>query len=79
MTSSFPSNGRRPTFPGSFPPSIIGAKELNYCVRDGNRCDLLAIVTRSTRRYFVPHALLHTNQNPTRYKVSVRAFALSVP
>ena len=30
---------------GSFPPSIIGAKELNYCVRDGNRCDLLAIVT----------------------------------
>ena len=41
-------NGRRPTFPGSFPPSIIGAKELNYCVRDGNRCDLLAIVTRSS-------------------------------
>ena len=38
-------NRQRPTFPGSFPPSIIGAKELNYCVRDGNRCDLLAIVT----------------------------------
>ena len=38
-------NWQRPTFPGSFPPSIIGAKELNYCVRDGNRCDLLAIVT----------------------------------
>ena len=38
-------NRQRPTFPGSFPPSIIGAKELNFCVRDGNRCDLLAIVT----------------------------------
>ena len=38
---------RRPTFPGSFPPSIISAKELNYCVRDGNRCILSAIITRS--------------------------------
>ena len=38
-------NRQRPTFPGSFPPSIIGAKELNYCVRDGNRWILLAIVT----------------------------------
>ena len=54
MTAIFPlycknilqnKNRQRPTFPGSFPPSIIGAKELNYCVRDGNRCDLLAIVT----------------------------------
>ena len=38
-------NRQRPTFPGSFPPSIIGAKELNFCVRDGNRCGLFAIVT----------------------------------
>ena len=38
-------NRQRPTFPGSFPPSIISAKELNYCVRDGNRCGLFAIVT----------------------------------
>ena len=36
---------RRPNFPGGHPPSIIGAKELNYCVRDGNRWSLLAIVT----------------------------------
>ena len=36
---------RRPNFPGGHPPSIIGAKELNYCVRDGNRWILLAIVT----------------------------------
>ena len=38
-------NRQRPTFPGSHPPSIIGAEELNFCVRDGNRCDLLAIAT----------------------------------
>ncbi len=41
-------NWQRPTFPGSFPPSIISANELNYCVRDGNRCDLIAIITRSS-------------------------------
>ena len=28
------------------PPITIGAKELNYCVRYGNRCDLFAIITR---------------------------------
>ena len=37
---------RRLTFPGSLPPSIISAKELNFCVRDGNRCVLFAIITR---------------------------------
>ena len=36
---------QRLNFPGSHPPSIFSAKELNYCVRYGNRCDLLAIVT----------------------------------
>ena len=39
------SKRQRPTFPGGRPPSIISAKELNFCVRDGNRCGLLAIVT----------------------------------
>ena len=28
------------------PPTTIGAKELNFCVRYGNRCDLFAIITR---------------------------------
>ena len=41
------SNRQLPTFPGSFPPSIIGARELNFCVRDGYRCFLSAIVTGS--------------------------------
>ena len=42
---SFNQFRRRPTFPGGCPPSIISAKKLNYCVRNGNRCDLLAIAT----------------------------------
>ena len=46
---------RRLNFPGSCPPSIFSAKELNYCVRYGNRCDLLAIVTEyiSTFRQYI--------------------------
>ena len=36
---------RLPTFPGRFQPSIIGDEELNYCVRDGNRCNIFAIAT----------------------------------
>ena len=34
-----------PIFPGSHPPSIVGAHELNFCVRDGNRWTLMAIKT----------------------------------
>ena len=36
-----------PIFPGSHPPSIVGAHELNFCVRDGNRWTLTAINTNS--------------------------------
>ena len=32
-------------FPGSRPPSIVSACELNFCVRDGNRWTLTAINT----------------------------------
>ena len=34
-----------PIFPGSHPPSIVGAHELNFCVRDENRWTLMAIIT----------------------------------
>ena len=34
-----------PTFPGSRPPSIMGASELNFRVRNGNGWDLTAIDT----------------------------------
>ena len=38
-----------PIFPGSHPPSIVGAHELNFCVRDGNRWTLMAINTNYVR------------------------------
>ena len=37
----------RLTLPGGCPPSTISAQELNFCVRNGNRCILLAIITTS--------------------------------
>ena len=37
-------------FPRSRRPSIVGAKELNYCVRNGNRWNLFAINTDSKRK-----------------------------
>jgi hypothetical protein len=40
---------RRPTLPLSFPSSTIGAKELNFRVRDGNGCDLFAIATEKLK------------------------------
>ena len=36
---------QRPTLPHSCPCSTIGAIQLNFRVRDGNGCDLNAIVT----------------------------------
>ncbi len=36
---------RRPTFPHSYPCSIIGPEGLNFRVRDGNGCDPLGIAT----------------------------------
>ena len=41
-----------PIFPGSHPPSIVGACELNFCVRDGNRWNLSVIAT-GNGSYFV--------------------------
>src|SRR4029453_15554649 len=36
---------RRPTLPGSLPPSTIGAGGLNFRVRNGNGCDPSAMAT----------------------------------
>ena len=38
---------RRPTLPRRVPRSTIGAKELNFRVRDGNGCTLFAIATEN--------------------------------
>ena len=32
-------------FPGRYQPSIFDDEKLNFCVRDGNRWDLLSIAT----------------------------------
>ena len=48
-----------PIFPGSHPPSIVGANELNFCVRDGNRWTLTAINTNDPPA--VSCELLHYN------------------
>ena len=36
---------QRAIFTGACP-AIFAAKMLNFCVRDGNRCDHFAIITR---------------------------------
>ena len=41
-----------PIFPASHPASIVGACELNFCVRDGNRWTLTAINTNLLRKAF---------------------------
>ena len=43
---------QRPTL-ADVSPTTIGAKELNFCVRHGNRCDLLAIVTRQVNELYI--------------------------
>ena len=45
-------NRQCPIFPGSRPPSIFGAGELNFCVRDGYRWVLSAIITGFLARLF---------------------------
>ena len=44
-TGLFAGRRRRPTLPPGHPGSTIGAEELNFCVRNGNRWDLFAMAT----------------------------------
>ena len=46
------------------PPTTIGAEELNFRVRDGNGCDLFAIVTRPASSFLkdnIYHTMLYDN------------------
>src|SRR5260370_31922959 len=43
---------RRPTFPHSYPCSIIGPARLNFRVRDGNGCDPRGMTTGNLRKRF---------------------------
>ena len=49
-----------PIFPGSHPPSIVGANELNFCVRDGNRWTLTAINTNCMSSSFLENINYYT-------------------
>ena len=66
---------RRLKFPGGRPPSIVSAEKLNYCVRNGNRCDLLAIATEVSSKsdLFANFVLL----DKTRYTVDFSSFPKS--
>ena len=45
---------QRPTLTGTRVPTTIGAEKLNFRVRYGNGCDLLAIIARPyIRHYFI--------------------------
>ena len=44
-----------PIFTASRPATIVGANELNFCVRDGNRWTLVAI---NTNYFVVPKELV---------------------
>ncbi len=48
---------QRPTLTGTCVPTTIGAEKLNFRVRDGNGCDLLAITTRLFLEVFIPSKL----------------------
>ena len=45
-----------PIFPGRRQPSIVGADELNFCVRNGNRWTLTAISTNYLL-FYLAHSL----------------------
>ena len=52
-----------PIFPASHPASIVGADELNFCVRDGNRWTLVAINT---------NYLIKNSGDPYRIRTDVK-------
>ena len=65
-----------PIFPGSRPPSIVGADELNFCVRDGNRWTLIAINTNflwtAVNRLYISNAFALDNLgDPYRIRTDV--------
>ena len=46
-------NQQLPMLPGRFQPSTFGVYELNYCVRHGYRCRLVAIATELLAEFAV--------------------------
>ena len=63
--SAFPFVSALSIFPGRRQPSIVDASELNYCVRNGNRWDLITINTDFLRD--IPSKL----NNETRFDINL--------
>ena len=83
---------QRSIFPGRRQPSIVDAKELNCCVRNGNRCGLFAIATGNLETCLQgpwgiplqPHRenqsySLHASANPIVLACLDQALGLLVP
>ena len=69
-----------PIFPSSYPLSIVGADELNFCVRDGNRWTLIAINTNFQKRLPLTAPKLYHRKRPLSsvfYRKSDLFFPLS--
>ena len=56
-----------PIFPASHPASIVGADELNFCVRDGNRWTLIAINTNCLRLQTSNRIIISQSQNNVKH------------
>ncbi len=54
-------------FPGRRRPSIVYAKELNFCVRNGNRWDLFAINTGYLKMNIKNTRTLKQKEKPSTY------------
>jgi hypothetical protein len=58
---------RRPTFPHSYPCSIIGPARLNFRVRDGNGCDPRGMTTgKSVPEVFKTSGQIRNHRDETR-------------
>ena len=66
---------RRPTLPHSYPCSTIGAGGLNFCVRNGNRCDPSAIATENRKTMTIPY--LQPKKNSGDYGQAARPISTS--
>ena len=64
-----------PIFPASHPASIVGACELNFCVRNGNRWTLTAINTNFSRKGSFP--LPSMSKHPCFNRSLIIALSLS--
>ena len=59
-------NQQLPMLPGRFQPSTFGVYELNYCVRHGYRCRLVAIATELLAEFaFAPSKLYRRSRSPS--------------